>query len=30
MKAQRALFATTLLGIAFGLAWCITIAVMGR
>lgn len=30
MKAQRALFATTLFAIALGLAWCITIGVMGR
>lgn len=30
MKSQKALFVTTLSGIAFGLVYCITIAVMGR
>ncbi len=30
MKAQRALFVTVLGGIALGLAFCITIAVMAR
>ena len=30
MKAQRFLFVTLSSAIAFGLAWCITVAVMGR